>query len=115
MINVEKDPGSLTLTHGIQVWMISKSCISFEENCTSQKNDNKWFYADLLQANRHEYIAEEQGLYTFLYRWVVILKSDSPADIQQLVANITHLAVLTPDSKPAYHANKCQLVSVELI
>ncbi len=34
MINVENDPGSLTLTHGLQEWTISKSCVSFEEECT---------------------------------------------------------------------------------
>ncbi len=35
MVKVENDPGSLTLTHGLQEWMISKSCVSFEEECSS--------------------------------------------------------------------------------
>ncbi len=34
MVKVENDPGSLTLTHGLQEWMILKGCISFEEECT---------------------------------------------------------------------------------
>ncbi len=33
MVKVVNDPGSLTLTHGLQEWMISKSCVSFEEEC----------------------------------------------------------------------------------
>ena len=35
MMKVENDLGSLTLTHGLQEWMISKSCVSFEEECRS--------------------------------------------------------------------------------
>ena len=34
MVKVKNDPGSLTLTHGLQEGMISKSCVSFEEECT---------------------------------------------------------------------------------
>ena len=33
MVNVENDPGLLSLTHGLQECMISKSCVSFEEEC----------------------------------------------------------------------------------
>ena len=34
MVKVENEPGSLTLTHGLQEWIFSESCVSFEEECT---------------------------------------------------------------------------------
>ena len=38
MVKVENDPGSLTLTYGLQEWMISKSCVSFGEECTMARH-----------------------------------------------------------------------------
>ena len=41
MMKVENDLGSLTLTHGLQEWMISKSCVSFEEECITSINQEE--------------------------------------------------------------------------
>ncbi len=70
----------------------------------------KVFFAILFQANRHEYIAEQQGLYTYLYRWIIITENYSPVDIQQFIGNITHVTVLTPDKEPTYYNMKCIVV-----
>lgn len=45
---------------------------------------------EILQANRHEHVKDEQGIFTFLHRWILVLDEGELFKVQPLVSNLTH-------------------------
>lgn len=50
-----------------------------------------------LQANQHEYVKDEQGVFTFLHRWILVLDEGDLSVVQPLVVNLTHLSAVTSE------------------
>ena len=51
-----------------------------------------------LQASQHEYLPQlnQQGLYTFKYRWILITQYNDLHHVQSYVYNVTHVTAITP-------------------
>ena len=48
-----------------------------------------------LQANQHEKVKDEQGVFTFLHRWLLVTDDLALQYIQEDVRNITHVTAVT--------------------
>ena len=57
----------------------------------SSNNDN----FIMLKANAHEHTRNEQGLFTYLYHWLVVTDQSTLRDIEDIVGNITHLSAIS--------------------
>ena len=48
-----------------------------------------------LQVNAHEQTRNEQGLFTYLYHWLIVTDQSKLCDIEDIVGNITHLSAIS--------------------
>ena len=58
------------------------------------------FLALFFQANRHEYLSgdgvvTEQGVFTYLHRWLVVAANFNPQQLDTVVSNVTHVTVIS--------------------
>ena len=49
----------------------------------------------LLQVNAHELTRNEQGLFTYLYHWLVVTEQSTLRYIEDIVGNITHFSAIS--------------------
>ena len=52
-----------------------------------------------LQVNAHEQTRNEQGLFTYLYHWLVVTDQSMLRDIEDIVGNITHFSIISPETQ----------------
>ena len=52
-----------------------------------------------LQVNAHEQTRNEQGLFTYLYHWLVVTDQSTLRDIEDIVGNITHFSAISPETQ----------------
>ena len=53
-----------------------------------------------LQANTHERFGDEQGVFTFMHRWILVVDQDSLRDLEPLVVNLTHVTAVASTRVP---------------
>ena len=53
-----------------------------------------------LQADRHEHLwgnntVSEQGVFTYLHRWLIVAESFSPNYLDAVASNVTHITAIS--------------------
>ena len=48
-----------------------------------------------LEINVHEQTRNEQGLFTYLYHWLVVTDQSTLGDIEDIVGNISHFSAIS--------------------
>ena len=49
----------------------------------------------VLQADQHEKIKDEQGIFTFMHRWIIVTNDLALEYLQSDVRNLTHVTAVT--------------------
>ena len=64
------------------------------------------------QASQHEYNSDEQGMYTYLYRWLLLTEYSALQSIQRRVGNVTHVTAITSNEKVNLTTDDLYIISL---
>lgn len=96
---------------------MSKQCTAMGYSALSRRQEIIYvsiYFTFHFQANRHEHLVgnntvSEQGVFTYLHRWLVVTEDFSPQELEAIVSNVTHITTINAD-----HSN-VRILSIRII